>query len=38
MAKKKISPETRAALVEVRREVRALIERLQAELDRLEPR
>ena len=38
MAKKKISPETRAALVEVRREVRALIERLQAKLDGSEQR
>jgi hypothetical protein len=36
MAKKKISPETRAALLEVRRDVRALIELLQAKLDRLE--
>jgi hypothetical protein len=36
MAKKKISPETRAALVEVRREVRALIELLQGKLKRLE--
>jgi hypothetical protein len=38
MAKKKISPETRAALVEVRREVRELIELLQAKLDRSERR
>jgi hypothetical protein len=36
MAKKKISPEMRAVLVEVRRDVRALIELLQAKLDRLE--
>ena len=36
MAKKKISPETRAALVEVRREVRVLIELLQTKLDQLE--
>jgi hypothetical protein len=36
MAKRKISPETRAALVGMRREVRALIELLQAKLDRLE--
>jgi hypothetical protein len=36
MAKKKISPETRAALVEMRSEVRALIELLQGKLDRLE--
>jgi hypothetical protein len=33
MAKKKISPETRASLVEIRRDVRALIERIQAKLD-----
>lgn len=38
MAKKKMTPETRSALIEVRREVRALIERLQAKLDRLEGR
>jgi hypothetical protein len=38
MAGKKISPETRAALVEVRREVRALIELLQVRLERLERR
>ena len=38
MAKKKISPETRAALVDVRREIRALIELLQARLHRLEQR
>lgn len=36
MAKRKISPETRAVLVEVRRDVRALIELLQAKLVRLE--
>jgi hypothetical protein len=36
MAKKKISAETRATLVDVRREVRALIELLQAKLDRAE--
>jgi hypothetical protein len=36
VAKKKISPETRAVLVEVRREVRQLIELLQTKLDRLE--
>jgi hypothetical protein len=35
MAKKKISAETRAALVEVRREVRSLIALLQTKLDRL---
>jgi hypothetical protein len=36
MAKRKISPETRATLVEMKREVRTLIEFLQAKLDRLE--
>jgi hypothetical protein len=36
MAKKKISPETRAALIEIRREVRALIERIQTKLDATE--
>jgi hypothetical protein len=38
MAKKKISPEARAQLVEIRREVRALIERIQAKLDAIERR
>lgn len=38
MAKKKMTPETRGALIEVRREVRALIELVQAKLDRLEGR
>jgi hypothetical protein len=33
MAKKKISPETRAALDGIRRDVRELIELLQAKLD-----
>jgi hypothetical protein len=33
MAKKKISPEARAALTEIRGEVRALIELVQAKLD-----
>jgi hypothetical protein len=36
MAMRKISPETQAALVEVRREVQALIELLQSKLDQLE--
>jgi hypothetical protein len=36
MAKRDISPETRAALVEMKREIRALIELVQAKLDRLE--
>jgi hypothetical protein len=36
MAKKKMTPETRAALVEIRREVRVLIDRLQAKLDAAE--
>jgi hypothetical protein len=38
MAKKKISPETRAALLEVRREVRSLIELLQSKLEGSERR
>jgi hypothetical protein len=38
MAKKKMTPEARTALVEIRREVRSLIELLQAKLDRLERR
>jgi hypothetical protein len=33
MAKKKISPETRAALDGIRRDIRELIELLQAKLD-----
>jgi hypothetical protein len=33
MAKKKISPEARAALKEIRGDVRALIELVQAKLD-----
>jgi len=36
MAKKKISPEARVALLEIRNEVRALIERIQARLDAAE--
>ena len=32
MAKKKISPETRAALIEIRSEIRALIELLESKL------
>jgi len=38
MAKMKISPEARATLVEVRRELRTLIARLQRKLDSMEPR
>ena len=38
MAKRKIAPETRAALVDLRREVRALIDLLQAKLDAREAR
>jgi hypothetical protein len=37
MAKKKISPEARAALTEIRGEVRALIELVQAKLDAAPP-
>jgi hypothetical protein len=36
MAKKKISPEARATLEGVRREVRALIELLQTKLDTMQ--
>jgi hypothetical protein len=34
MAEKKLTPEQRAGLVEVRRELRALIELLQSKLER----
>jgi hypothetical protein len=36
MAKRKIPPETRAVLEEIRRDVRALIELLQSKLDAME--
>ena len=36
MAKKKISPEARAALVEIRRDIHALIAQIQAKLDAAE--
>jgi hypothetical protein len=36
MAKKKISPETRAALEEIRTDIRALIEQLQSKLDAMQ--
>jgi hypothetical protein len=36
MAKRKMTPETRTALVGIRREVRSLIELLQAKLNRLD--